>query len=342
MRDQPGIAEERLKACLEDAYGLKPVSLDFLSLGLDYRAGVYRVLGEQRATYLLKVKLGELYTPACRVPRYLSEQGVTGVVAPLPTRSGALWERLDGWNLLLYPFIDGDTSWTGMTDEHWQELGSTLRQIHQVKLPPGGFEGLRAETFDTTIYASPVHAFEELHLSVQGGSGSEQTLRSAWLKHQSTIHMLLDAMAKLAGTLRRQAPPMVICHADLHTANLIRTRAGQVFVIDWDDVMLAPRERDFIFVQEPDGADNLPPFFQGYGASSINQVALAYYRYERVIQDVVACSSEVFYQENLSEEARADSARIFQDILEPEGMLAAAARAARLVRETETEPGRSL
>ena len=37
-------------------------------------------------------------------------------------------------------------------------------------------------------------------------------------------------------------------------ANLIRDRAGNVFVIDWDEVMLAPKERDFIFIREPQAA----------------------------------------------------------------------------------------
>jgi spectinomycin phosphotransferase len=38
---------------------------------------------------------------------------------------------------------------------------------------------------------------------------------------------------------------------DLHPRNLIRDHAGKVFVIDWDEVMLAPKERDFIFVRPP-------------------------------------------------------------------------------------------
>ena len=35
---------------------------------------------------------------------------------------------------------------------------------------------------------------------------------------------------------------------DLHPANLLRDDAGQVFVIDWDEVMLDPNERDFLFI----------------------------------------------------------------------------------------------
>ncbi len=118
MREQPGIPEERLRACLQDQYDLIPVTFEFLPLGLDYNAGVYRVVSEQGTAYLLKVTSRPLYEPRCLVPRYLNEQGITSVVAPVLTRSSALWTLLEEWTVIVYPFIDGDTSWTGMTGSH--------------------------------------------------------------------------------------------------------------------------------------------------------------------------------------------------------------------------------
>ncbi len=55
MREQPGIPEEQLRACLQDQYNLYPVRLEFLPRGKDYKAGVYRVASEQSTAYLLKV-----------------------------------------------------------------------------------------------------------------------------------------------------------------------------------------------------------------------------------------------------------------------------------------------
>ena len=55
MREQPGIPEEQLRACLQDQYDLYPVTLEFLPRGKDYKAGVYRVVSEQSTAYLLKV-----------------------------------------------------------------------------------------------------------------------------------------------------------------------------------------------------------------------------------------------------------------------------------------------
>src|SRR6266567_1675676 len=113
MREQPSIPEDHLRACLQDQYDLYPVALEFLPRGRDYSAGVYRVVSEQGTAYLLKVTSRSLYEPSCLVPHYLKDQGITSVVAPVPTKSYALWTKLVDWIVIVYPFIEGDTSLTG-------------------------------------------------------------------------------------------------------------------------------------------------------------------------------------------------------------------------------------
>ena len=88
MREPPKIAEEDLRASVQDQYELVLVTLAFLSLGHDYDAGVYRAVNERGTAYLLKVTSRPLYEPRCQVPRYLLDQGITSVVAPLVGRCG--------------------------------------------------------------------------------------------------------------------------------------------------------------------------------------------------------------------------------------------------------------
>ena len=312
MREKPDIPEELLRATLQDRYDLVPVTLEFLPVGLDYHAGVYRVVSEQGSAYLLKATSRPLYEPRYLVPRYLNDQGITSVVAPLPTKNGGLWAKLANWTVIIYPYIEGNSSYTGMTNRHWRTLGTIFKQIHSVPVPAKGFELLRRETFDPTEYVRWIHTFETQFLhSEDGGSISERALRADWLAHQSTITRAVSSLQKLAGALQKESGPYVICHADLHVRNLIRDHAGHVFVIDWDDVMLAPKERDFIFIREPQ-AD---AFWQGYGQPEIDWVALTYYRWERTVQDVIACAEDMFFKDDLGEETRADIARLFHEIM---------------------------
>jgi spectinomycin phosphotransferase len=312
MRVPPRIAEEDLRACLQDQYELGLVTLAFLSLGHDYEAGVYRAVREWGTAYLLKVTSRPLYEPRCLVPRYLCDQGIASVVAPLPTRSGALWTKLAEWTVIVYPWVSGDSSLTGMTDEQWKQVGTIFRRIHQVILPPVGFESLRKETFDPEGYTRWVGAFGTQLAQAQGRGAARRALRSCWLAHQSTIHTMLTSLEKLAGVLQSRTLPSVICHADLHARNLIRDQAGQVFVIDWDEVMLAPKERDFIFVRQPQA--NV--FWEGYGQTQIDWVALTYFLWERVVQDLMECARNVWFRDEWGEETRGEAARLFQEILE--------------------------
>ncbi len=325
MREKPDIPDKLLRTTLQDQYDLVPVTLEFLPRGKDYHAGVYRVVSEQGSIYLLKVTSRPLYAPRYQVPRYLYDQGITSVVAPLPTRSGALWTKLADWAVIVYPFIEGDSSLPGMTNEQWKELGSIFKQIHHTPVPAVGFESLRKETFDATEYVRWIHTFETEHLySQHGESASQRVLRTDWLAHQATIHRAVSSLEKLARVLQQRSGPYVICHADLHPANLIRDASGHVFVIDWDDVMLAPKERDFIFIREPQ-AD---AFWEGYGQPQIDWIALTYYLWERVVQDVIACADDVFFQDDLGEETRADIAGLFHVILEENNSIINAANAA--------------
>ena len=313
MREQPGIAEERLRACLQEWYGLYPVMLEFLPLGHDYDAGVYRAMSEQGIAYLLKATSRSLYEPRCLVPRYLYDQGITSVVAPIVTRSGALWTKLGDWTVIVYPFIEGDSSLTGMTNEQWREVGAIFKRIHQMRFPPEGFSSLRKETFDATEYVRWVRVFETQHLDARhDGNNSSRALRASWVAHESTIHTAVTSLEKLAEALQRRSEPYVICHADLHASNLIRNRAGGVFVIDWDDVMLAPKERDFIFVRRP-YAD---AFWEGYGRNEIDWTLLSYYLWERVVQDLIEDTRNVCFRDDLAEETRAHIAQEFHEYLE--------------------------
>ena len=310
-----------MQAFLQDEYNLSNVRLEFLPRGLDFKAGVYRVVAEQDVPYLLKVTSRPLYEPGFLVPRYLKDQGITSVVAPIPTKSYTLWTKLEDWTIIVYPFVDGDTSWTGMTNEQWKEVGNIFKRIHNIRLKPEGFSSLRKETFDPTEYVRWIRVFESQHLHVrQGESETEHALRDSWVEHQTTIHTAVSFLEKLAEVLRSQTFQQVICHADLHQANLIRDNAN-VFVIDWDEVMLAPKERDFIFIREPQ-AD---AFWEGYGNREFNWLILSYYLWERVVQDVIVNAQDVCFRDDLGEETKADIAKLFQDyMMDGENEVAAA------------------
>ena len=304
---------------------MSSVGLEFLPRGHDYNAGLYRVVSGKGAAYFLKVTSRPLYELGYRVPHYLKEQGISSVVAPIPTTSHALWTKLGDWTVSLYPFIEGDTSLTGMTPAQWKETGTIFQRIHLVRLSPEGFKSLRTESFDPSAYARWVRTFETEHLHARPAGGmAERALHASWMAHQATIHAAVTSLEKLAEVLQSRTFPFVICHADLHAANLLRDQAGHVFIIDWDEVMLAPKERDFIFVREP----HAEAFWEGYEPKEIDWTVLTYYRWERVVQDLIEYAGHVCFRDDRTEDTKADLAQSFHQNLADGSNLRAAYAAA--------------
>ena len=109
---------------------------------------------------------------------------------------------------------------------------------------------------------------------------------------EPAVSRLVRRAERLAQALQKHPPQFVLCHADIHAANLLIEADGRLHVVDWDTVILAPKERDLMFSgggqfayrRTPQAEDQL--FYKRYGQTQIDQVALAYYRYERIIEDI--------------------------------------------------------
>jgi Predicted choline kinase involved in LPS biosynthesis len=92
------------------------------------------------------------------------------------------------------------------------------------------------------------------------------------------INQSIDFLKRLASQLQKRTLPFVVCYADLHPANVLRDNAGNVFIVDWDEVMMAPKERDFIFLNEASfyglESNSITSFLKGYGPTEIDWVIL--------------------------------------------------------------------
>ena len=101
--------------------------------------------------------------------------------------------------------------------------------------------------------------------------------------------------------------------------------------------MLAPKERDFIFVRSP----HADAFFQGYGQAEIDWVALTYFLWERVVQDLIERTNNVWFKEDWGEESRLEAAQLLDVILaEDRGHINAAHQASTHLPADLTVPRR--
>jgi spectinomycin phosphotransferase len=304
----PRIDEAQLVSRVAQQWEIDVDGLGPILGGEDSHAWAYEVHGP--TSYFLKVRLGAVDPATVLVPRYLRDHGLPGVVAPIPTADGTPYHQFDGYGLLLYPFMAGaSAARRGLSDVQWIEYGRFLSELHAVELPAELATIVPTEAFRPAKLRG-LHAVSDRVR--QGGfdTAAQRSVARLWRERAGLIDTIARRTAELAPLVAARGRPHVLCHADIHRANLIVADNSDIHIVDWDETMLAPRERDLMFVIGS-GIAAAPPtghqeslFWQGYGKLDIDRPTLAYYRYEWAVQDLADFARRVFFRDDLSEKAK--------------------------------------
>lgn len=208
-----------------------------------------------------------------------------------------------------------------MSAAQWAELGATVRAIHD--LPPGdGFASmLRTEDFVPVKVVLLREVEQRIDAGELGHEPARHELAGIWRSRRDHIDRIAAQTDALAPRARERAGPAVICHADIHAWNVLLTLANDIAIVDWDEAMLAPRERDLMFVDGVAGGHAADPiaFFEGYGDVEADPVVMAYYRAEWTVQDLAGYAARIFLDPDASDDSKAESIEIIAKILSPGG-----------------------
>ena len=288
--------------CLRTSYGLTAARSELLEGGLDEAAWTYRVTPASGPDHVLRVKQGTPRSAAYLVPRHLRDAGAEAVVAPIPTVDQRLFVERDGLTWSLFPFVSGQNGYVrGMTAQHWHRLGAALRAVHDVPADSRLSAVTPREDFNVAQY-------DVLASWGADAESPDEAFTLTWNRNHATIAAMHEQLRRLAEPMRDRPRRDVVCHGDLHPGNVL-IDGERVHIIDWDDVLLAPPERDFIFAPHESRAAPAPspasrpaptplgaPFFDGYDLpiAEVDWMALTYYRCERVVQDVIAWAGDAF------------------------------------------------
>ena len=327
MREDPGIDAAAIAASLDEHYGIDVAAVAYLPIGYDLGAAVYEAQAADGVTYFVKVRFGPVFEPGLEVPRALIECGVPNILSPVRARSSALWQPLgdsSGSTVVVYPFIRGENAMNAaLSEAQWREFGSTLRAVHDSGLGEAFRDRLRVEDF-VLPSAALVRRMLAVAETETFASPAATGFAGFWREQARRIVALLDRAGALGRSLHGRSFERVLCHADIHAANVIAGDDGGITLIDWDGPMLAPRERDLLFVVGSVIARAVQPreeawFFEGYGRVAIDPDALVYYRYERIIEDIGELGRSVFRDPERGEAARQAEVDLAMSFFAPGG-----------------------
>ena len=312
MIEKPDINDEKIVVALHENYSISVNGIEFLPVGNDSSAWAYRVDAKDKSSYFLKLKKGILNLAGLFVPRFLKDNGIEQVIAPLSTKTQELIVEMDEFALILYPFITGNEAMkVGVTDSQWTEFGSTLKRIHLTNLPSEISQYVSCETFIPRWSNSA----KELHKQINARSYDDpyrKELAAFWKENNETIQTLIERAESLGQRLQQADVEFLLCHADIHTANILLTQEQELFIVDWDDTLLAPKERDLMFVLGEKREERL--FLKGYGTMEINPLVLAYYGYEWCVQEIGDFGERVFLMKDAGENTKKDAVEGFMKL----------------------------
>ncbi len=318
------LPDKTLLACLRVDFGLPIDRLTFLPLGHDAQAWVYRGDASEGDSYFVKVRVAINNKAGLFVPHHLAGLGVQGMVAPLAASGGRPWAQAARYAVIVYPFVAGATAMgIGMSDAQWRRYGELVRAVHEAPLTrtPALASMLRREKFEADGSAAVQRI--DAHIADRHFDNPHQEAVAAyWRTNRTTVRRVLAASVDLGRAFALDDPPLVLCHADIHTNNVLVDEDGTLWIVDWDEAMVAPRERDLMFViggiHDSFVKDRQTQLFlQGYGDVETSETGLTYYRCAWAIGDIGAYGEQVFYRPDLGATSVAEAATRFLGLFEP-------------------------
>jgi spectinomycin phosphotransferase len=165
-------------------------------------------------------------------------------------------------------------------------------------------------------------------------SPAAANLAEFWRENTPLIEHIVGRAEALGEQLQSRRFEHVLCHGDIHGANILVGEDSRICLIDWDGPLLAPRERDLLFIVGSVIGRPVQPreealFFEGYGTVDVDLTALAYYRYERAIEDIGEVAQRVFWKTDQRKEAKAYEASRLKSGFAPGSIIESAMQADR-------------
>jgi len=317
-------SNQQVSDYLSTYYGIKNAHLTLLPIGADINASVYK--GEtEKQSYFIKLKRNVHHDKSSLIIELLHESGIKNIISPVKTKDGEKYLQVDNCTLIVSEFIDGTDGFScDLKDDQWVTLGNIMRQIHNVDVPQSLQRVIRRENFS----AKRRDAVRELYANIDSLSITDDISRkfTTFLKeHATVIHQLVDRAEQLEEQIQSQLPEFVLRHSDIHGGNVLLGENGKIYIVDWDDPIMAPKERDLMFIGG--GVANvwnkpheLELFYKGYGKTKIDNTILAYYRQERIVEDI-AEYSQLFFRTNEGNYSRTEAYNHFIAQFEPRGVV---------------------
>ena len=217
-----------LAGFIEKEYRLPVISLTPASRG--FYGETWRLESGERRCFVKLVYFAEyqpVYARSFRVMDFLGRKGIDFISTIVRTADGRLYTRFDGAVLGVFDWIDGENLETNETKiPEYQMLAMVYAvSLDGLAIPREDFSGKSADAFFR-----------------QWGLTKDRDTLSPLEQNRTKLEYRADRLQHFAGLCRGDTSGFYITHGDAGGNFLVS--GGRYFLVDWDDALLAPPERD--------------------------------------------------------------------------------------------------
>ncbi|HID7091415.1 TPA: aminoglycoside O-phosphotransferase APH(9)-Ia [Legionella pneumophila] len=323
MLKQP-IQAQQLIELLKVHYGIDIHTAQCIQGGADTNAFAYQADSESKS-YFIKLKYGYHDEINLSIIRLLHDSGIKEIIFPIHTLEAKLFQQLKHFKIIAYPFIHAPNGFTqNLTGKQWKQLGKVLRQIHETSVPISIQQQLRKEMYSPK-WREIVRSFYNQIEFDNSDDKLTAAFKSFFNQNSAAIHRLVDTSEKLSKKIQPDLDKYVLCHSDIHAGNVLVGNEESIYIIDWDEPMLAPKERDLMFIGGGVGnvwnkPHEIQYFYEGYGEINVDKTILSYYRHERIVEDIAVYGQDLLSR-NQNNQSRLESFKYFKEMFDPNNVV---------------------
>ncbi|GIN06003.1 aminoglycoside phosphotransferase family protein [Shouchella clausii] len=292
---------DSLKQLLQEQYQLQAQTISPQKGG--WAALAYRV-ETKKHTYFLKMyeksrtstpkwtALIDEYVPALI---WLNEQNDLNGKVPVPilTKNGQCKCENDKGIFLLYEHIEGETIGPQqLTNDQVEQLATIIAALHAI-----GEETAPIATAQLKEDFSLPFAVSLYKLLTEQLATLPDDIQTTIAPFSQPLLSLIESTEKRANTLKQRPLRYALCHTDLHHWNLM-TSQGELVLIDWEGLKLAPVEADMMFVvDECYNNAFMDHYRKRHLDYVIDQECLAFYQGRRKLEDIWEFLEQLLFDE---------------------------------------------
>ena len=310
MSNQRLAKKNDLMLALRQGYGIELENIEFLLRG--FGGDCYKVETANTDNYFLKVHdpLTNQSTAASSRDFYLPlmhqlycKQVLQNIPHLIQTLDGSLSLKIGVNRLVVTDFIEGElVGFVDLPEPVLVRLAELVGVLHNSRSQLQ-FEHPFIDQFEIVFEKELLESFETLSELPETASPGQKTVKELILPRKDQITADLEQLKALQTYARNTHKPKVVCHTDLHGGNLMTDCNGILYILDWENALIAPPEHDLFFFAGEKGFWELfwPHYTSQFPAASIDPEILRFYFYRRALEDVADFIFRILRGENSPE-----------------------------------------